>query len=202
MILNGPGAIGRGRSRREPAGSYFIRLESVARDLAQSLRSEGCSSVGILAGSMAAIAALRLIGPATQFSACALVAPLFESSIPVTRSLKHHLVEDPAIESFDEAAKKMHVPLLVLHGACDEVAPLWQVAYLCKHVPEPAVVELCILEEEGHIFKQMRSWQRAQTAIEKFFSSHLAVASSAVSTPDSYRSLFPNGSASVPPNRA
>jgi alpha-beta hydrolase superfamily lysophospholipase len=184
VVLNGPGAIGRGRLRREPDGSYFAHLRSAVRDLAQSLRDEGCGSVGILAGSMAAVAALRLVGPGTQFSACAFVAPLFESSIPVTRPLKHHLVDDPLIESFDEAAKNLDVPLLVIHGARDEVAPLRQVSHLCKRVRDPALVELCILEEEGHIFKQTRSWEKARTAIENFFSSHLAVTSTVAGPPD------------------
>lgn len=184
VVLSGPGAIGRGRLRREPAGSYFAQIRFAIDDLAQSLRAEGCDSIGLLAGSLAAVAALRVIGPGTQFSACALVAPLFEASIPVTRPLKHHLVDDPLIESFDEAAMNMGVPLLVIHGACDEVAPLWQVSHLCKRVRDKPMVELCILEEEGHIFKETRSWQRTQTAIEKFFSSHLK-ATSVASAPDS-----------------
>jgi hypothetical protein len=97
----------------------------------------------------------------------------FEASIPVTRPVRHYLLDDPLMESFDEAAVNVGVPLLVIHGACDEVAPLWQVSHLCKRVRKTDMVELCILEEEGHIFKQMRSWQRAQMVIEKFFSSHL-----------------------------
>ena len=201
VVLSGPGAIGRGRLRREPAGSYFAQLRSAIHDLAQSLRAEGVGPIGILAGSLAAVAALRIIGPGTQFSACAFVAPLFEASIPVTRPLKHHLVDDPLIESFDDAAMNMDVPILVIHGACDEVAPLWQVSHLCKRVRDTALVELCILEEEGHIFKQMRSWQRAQMAIEKFFSSHLAVTSSVASAPDSQRGLFPEGLANMPPDQ-
>jgi hypothetical protein len=172
--LNGPGAIGCGRTRREPEGSYFVQLSAAVRDLARALQAEGCRSVGIMAGSMAAIAALRLAGPGSPLSACAFVAPLFEASIPVVRSLNHHLLEDPAVESFEEAARKMDIPSLVVHGARDEVAPLWQVSYLSKQVRDPTMVELCILEEEGHIFKQMLSWQRTQMAIEEFFSSHLA----------------------------
>src|SRR5205807_8568525 len=143
-----------------------------------------CGSIGILGGSLAAVAALRLLGLGTPFSACAFVAPLFEASIPVTRPLKHHLVDDPLIESFDEAATKVNVPLLVIHGACDEVAPLWQVTHLCKRVRDARMVESCILKEEGHIFNQMRSWQQTQRAIEKFFGSHLSVTSAVASAQD------------------
>jgi hypothetical protein len=175
VVLNGPGAIGGGRSRREPERSYFEQLRSAINDLAQLLRDEGCGSVGILAGSLAVVPALRLVGHETQFSACAFVAPLFESSIPVTKPLEPYLVDDPSIKPFAEAAEDLAVPLLAIHGARDEVAPLWQVSYLCKRVRDPALIELCILEEEGHIFKQVRSWQQAQAAIEKFFCSHLAV---------------------------
>src|SRR5262249_15073202 len=42
LVLNGPGAIGRGRSRREPSGSYFGELRSAMDDLAESQRIEGC----------------------------------------------------------------------------------------------------------------------------------------------------------------
>jgi pimeloyl-ACP methyl ester carboxylesterase len=173
VVLNGPGAIGRGRVRREPSGSYFAQLQSALFDLTQSLRDEACGSVGILAGSLAAVAALRLMGRGTPLSACAFVAPLFESSIPATKPLEHHLVSDPLVDSFDEAAMQLNIPMLVIHGACDEVAPLWQVSHLCKQVRNQTLVELCILEEEGHIFKQTRSWQRAHATIEKFFASHL-----------------------------
>jgi prolyl oligopeptidase family protein len=184
VVLNGPGAIGRGRVRREPAGSYFARLRSALHDLTQSLRAEGCGSVGILAGSLAAVAALRLMGCGSPFSAAAFVAPLFESSIPVTKPLEHHLVSDPLVDSFDEAAMQLSIPMLVIHGACDEVAPLWQVSHLYKQVRNQTLVELCILEEEGHIFKQTRSWQRAQATIEKFFASHLRLSSVVANTRD------------------
>jgi len=185
VALSGPGAIGRGRRRRELTGSYFAQLRSAMDELTLSLHADGCHSIGILAGSLAAVPALRFIGRETKFSACAFVAPLFEASIPVTRSVRHYLLEDPLIESFDEAAVNVDVPLLVIHGACDEVVPLWQVSHLCKRIRKTDMVELCILEEEGHIFKQMRSWQRAQMAIEKFFSSHLGVTSLVASAPDS-----------------
>ncbi len=175
VIPNGPGAIGRGHLRREPPGSYFGQLRSAIFDLANSLRAEGCKALGIFGGSLAAVPALRLLGPGTPFSACACVAPLFESSIPVTVPLKHHLVDDPAIESFGTAARNMQVPMLVIHGSSDEVAPLWQVTKLCKHVSDPALIELCILEEEGHIFKKPHSWERARMKIEVFFDSHLAL---------------------------
>lgn len=184
VALNGPGAIGQGRVRREPAGSYFAQLRSALNDLSQSLRAEGCCSVGILAGSLAAVAALRLMGRGSPFAAAAFVAPLFESSIPVTKPLEHHLVNDPLVDSFDEAAMHLSIPLLVIHGACDEVAPVGQVSHLYKQVRSQALVELCILEEEGHIFKQTRSWQRVQATIEKFFASHLRLPSVVANAPD------------------
>jgi hypothetical protein len=185
VALSGPGSIGRGRRRRELAGSYFAQLRSAMGELTRSLRARGCNSIGILAGSLAAVPALRFIGREAKFSACAFVAPLFEASIPVTRPVRHYLLDDPLIESLDEAAVNVDVPLLVIQGACDEVVPLWQLSHLCKRVRKTGMVELCILEEEGHIFKQMRSWQRAQMAIEKFFSSHLGVTSSVAGALDS-----------------
>lgn len=177
VMLNGPGAIGRGRLRREPTGSYFVELRSAIHDLAQTLQAEGCRSIGILAGSLAAVPALRLIGPGTQFSACALLAPLFEASIPVTNPVKHYLLDDPAVESLNEATTKVKVPLLVVYGARDEVVPKWQINQVCDRAREPATVKLCKFEHEGHIFKSVQSWQQAQIAIKSFFLSHLVLCS-------------------------
>ena len=167
VVLHGPGAIGRGRARREPEGSYMVQLGAAARDLVHVLRDEGCQSVGVLAGSMAAIAALRLAGLDSPFSAFAFVAPLFEASIPVTAPLRHLLVDDPAVVSLDVAACELARPVLIVHGARDEVAPFSQVALVARH----ALVELCLLEDEGHIFTQPASWTRTQAAIHAFFAS-------------------------------
>jgi alpha-beta hydrolase superfamily lysophospholipase len=177
VTLNGPGGIGRGRVRREPPGSYFVELESAIQDLAQTLRDEGCHSIGILAGSLAAVPALRLIGPGTRFSACAFLAPLFEASIPVTNPIRHYLLDDPAVEPLSEATAKVTAPLLVVYGARDEVVPQGQITHLCNRAPKHATIKLCVLEHEGHIFKSVRSWRKAQVEIESFFSSHLSIGS-------------------------
>lgn len=179
VMLNGPGAIGRGRLRREPTGSYFVELRSAILDLAQTLEAEGCRSIGILAGSLAAVPALRLIGPGTRFSACSFLAPLFEASIPVTNPVKHYLLDDPAVESLSEATAKVTAPLLIVYGARDEVAPQWQIIQVCNCAPKHATIKLCVLEHEGHIFKQAQSWREAQVAIESFFLSYLPLDSTA-----------------------
>ena len=175
VVLSGPGAIGRGRRRREPTGSYFADLQAAIDHLAQSLHGEGCSSLGILAGSLAAVPALRLLGPGTPFSACAFVAPLFEASIPVTDPVRHRLLDDPCIESMRDAMAKVEVPSLIVHGARDEVVPEWQITQLRQHVRNADLVELCILEDEGHIFQAGRSWRQTQREIDGFFMSHLAL---------------------------
>jgi alpha-beta hydrolase superfamily lysophospholipase len=173
-VLNGPGALGKGRSRREPAHSYLAQLQSSIDDLARFLREDGCLSIGILAGSLAAVSALRFCGPRTPFSAGAFVTPLFEASIPVTWPVRHHLLDDPFVEPLDAAAEKVEVPVLIVHGARDEVVPSGQIAQFSKLTSRVTQVEMCVLEEEGHIFKLADSWRKAQNAIENFFSSHLA----------------------------
>jgi pimeloyl-ACP methyl ester carboxylesterase len=169
VVLHGPGAIGRGRARREPGSSYMTQLGAAAQDLVRVLRDQGCESVGVLSGSMAAIAALRLAGLESPFSAFAFVAPLFEASIPVTAPLRHRLVNDPAVVSLEVAARELARPSLIVHGARDEVAPLSQVTLVAQH----PLVELCLLEDEGHIFTRPASWQRTQAAIFTFFNSTL-----------------------------
>lgn len=175
VLLSGPGAIGRGRSRREPTGSYFARIRYAINDLAQTLQTEGCRTIGILAGSMAAVPALRVLGAGTQFSGCAFVAPLFEASIPVTEPLRRYLLDDPVVESLGAAAAEVEVPIFIIYGARDEVVPLRQITQLPDRMRQPSMVELSVLDDEGHIFTQMQSWKRTQDAIEHFFSSHLAV---------------------------
>ena len=175
VMLNGPGGIGRGRLRREPTGSYYVELRSAIQDLAQTLEAEGCHSVGILAGSLAAVPALRLIGPGTRFSACSFLAPLFEASIPVTNPIRHYLLDDPAVEPLSEAASKVTAPLLIVYGARDEVVPQSQINQLCNRAPKHATIKLCVVEHEEHIFKQVQSWRKAQVAIESFFLSHLSI---------------------------
>lgn len=179
VVMNGPGAIGKGRARREPAHSYLTQLRSAVDDAARSLRAEGCSSIGVLAGSLAAVPALRFCGPGTPFSAGAFVTPLFEASIPVTRPARHHLLDDPVIEPLDAAAGKMEVPALIVHGARDEVVPSWQIARFAELAGGNAGVEMCVLEDEGHIFKRPESWRKMQCAIEGFFASHLPAGKSA-----------------------
>lgn len=173
-LLSGPGGIGRGLARREPAVAYFQELRSAIQDLAQSMCAEGCSTIGILAGSLGALPALRLSGRGTPFSACAFVSPLFEASIPVTSSVAHHLIDNPAIASFDDAIADLQIPVLVIRGARDEVVPDWQISRLCDRTQGSGLVELCVFENEGHIFRHVESWERAQAAIEGFFMSRLA----------------------------
>lgn len=175
VTLSGPGAIGRGRRRRELAGSYLAHLRTALGEVVRTLRATGCQSVGILAGSLAAVPALRLLGQGSEFSACALVAPLFEASIPVTAPVRHHLLDDPHVQTLDAAAANLETPLFVVHGARDEVAPLSQVVRLCSRVPKASLIETCIFEDEGHIFKKLHSWQRAQSKIRAFFSSRMVV---------------------------
>ena len=179
VVLSGPGAIGRGRSRRATSASYVVELRSAIDDVVQSLTAEGCRSLGIFGGSLAAVPALRLLGPGTPFSACAFVAPLLESSIPVTVPVNRYLLDDPAVEPLCEAAAKLAVPVLAVYGARDEVVPPAQIAELRNRVGNAALVEVCVLGDEGHIFKQVESWRRAQRAIETFFASHLAAAPTA-----------------------
>jgi alpha-beta hydrolase superfamily lysophospholipase len=173
-VLNGPGAIGRGRSQRESAQSYFADIRSAIHDLAQSLRAENCYTIGVLAGSMAAVPLLRLLGPQTHFAACALVAPLLEASIPVTDPVRPDLLDDPLIEALDDAVGQVQTPTLVVYGARDEVVPLDQMSRLYRRAPSPGIVELSVLEDEGHIFKQMSSWRHTLSTVESFFSAHLA----------------------------
>lgn len=174
VAFSGPGAIGRGRRQREPAGSYFAAFQAAIKHLAQSLITEGSSSLGILAGSLAAVPALRLLGPGSLFSASAFVAPLFEASISVTDPVRHSLLDDPCIESMHDAMAKMEVPTLVVHGARDEVVPSWQITQLRQHTRNADLVEMCVMEDEGHIFQAGRSWRQAHGEIEDFFMSHLA----------------------------
>jgi pimeloyl-ACP methyl ester carboxylesterase len=155
--------------RREAHGSHFSALRSTVRDLVQLLRAEGCCSIGVLAGSLAAVPALRLINPETEFSACAFVAPLFEASISVTRSVRHCLMDDADVDSLDDAIANVHVPVLVVHGARDEVVPLWQIDQLRSEVKDSNMVERCVIGDEGHIFQRPDAWQKAQCAIEEFF---------------------------------
>jgi dienelactone hydrolase len=176
VALSGPGAIGRGRHRREPggsSGSYFDQLRSAMHDLVQSLQADGCRSIGILAGSMAAVPALRLAGPGTPFKACAFVVPLFEASIPVTAPCRHYLLDDPLIEPLEKSATDLTVPLLVLQGARDEVVPMEQTTRLRDRVPNRDLVDVRVFENEGHIFMEAQSWQRTLGAVRDFFSSHL-----------------------------
>jgi dienelactone hydrolase len=175
VALGGPGAIGRGRSRRESpgsAGEYVAQIRAAAYAVARSLQAEGCRSMGLLAGSMAAIAALRMIGCGTPFSACAFVSPLFEASIAVTAPVRRHF-DEPSLGSLEEVARTAKVPLLVVHGARDEVVPLPQVTQVINVAKEAGGVELCLFQEEGHIFKRPESWQRTESAISNFFALYL-----------------------------
>ncbi len=173
VTLNGPGAIGRGRVRREPIGSHFVQLRSAIQDLASSLRAEGCRTLGILAGSLAAVPALQVLGRGTEFAACAFVAPLFEASIPVTAPVRRHLLDDPLIAPLEKAAADVTVPLLILRGGRDEVVPVGQVTRLRGLLPPTTPVDLHVFEDEGHIFRNPQSWLRSQCAVERFFVSHL-----------------------------
>jgi alpha-beta hydrolase superfamily lysophospholipase len=174
VILNGPGAIGRGRTRREPSRSYLAELAAAFDHLLRGLHADGERQVGIIAGSMAAVAALRLAGAGSPLSACAFVAPLFDASIPLTAGLRHHLVDDEAVEAFDVAASELSVPSLVVHGTLDNVAPFAQTSELARQVRDPQLVELCLLDGEGHIFQRPGSWQQTHEAIAGFFAVHLA----------------------------
>jgi pimeloyl-ACP methyl ester carboxylesterase len=174
VVLSGPGAIGRGRARREPVGSWFAALRSTVHDLADSLAAGGCRGVGLLAGSLAAVPALRLLGPGSRFGAAAFVAPLFEASIPVTEPVRSALLDDPAIDAVDDATAKLRVPVLVVHGTRDEVVPLPQITRFCHAAGEAGLVERCLFESEGHIFLQLESWRRTQSAVDRFFAAHLA----------------------------
>jgi fermentation-respiration switch protein FrsA (DUF1100 family) len=107
-------------------------------------------------------------GPRTAF-----VAPLFEASIPVTAPVRHHLLDDPLIQTLDFVAANLSTPVLAVHGARDEVAPLSQIVNFQSRVKNTALMETCIIEDEGHIFKKMRSWQLVQSKIQAFFGSHL-----------------------------
>ncbi len=173
VVLGGPGGIGRGRVRREPVGSWFLALRSAIRDLADSLTVSGCGGVGLLAGSLAAVPALRLLGAGSPFGAAAFVAPLFEASIPVTEAVRYALLDDPAIDAVDDATAKLEVPVLVVHGARDEVVPLHQITRFCQVAGAAGLVERCLFEREGHIFLQPESWRRAQDAVDRFFAAHL-----------------------------
>jgi hypothetical protein len=181
VTLTGPGAIGRGRARRELAGgdgSYFAQVRSAIHDVVQSLRAEGCQSVGIMAGSLAAVPVLRAIGSGTPLTAAAFVAPLFDASIPLTRPLGYHLVDDPLVEPLEQAAAKVEIPSLVIHGVLDEVVPLEQIKLFCTRARDRDLVELCLFESEGHIFKEVESWRRTQSTIEAFFALHLTAGAS------------------------
>lgn len=176
VALNGPGSIGRGRARRAPdpaAGSYFALLTLAVEDVVRRLRDEGCCSVGLLAGSLAAVPALRLVGSTTQISAAAFVAPVFEATIAVAAPWQYCLLDDPLIRPIDAAASQVCAHLLVIHGVRDEVAPLEQVMQVRDHVPTSWPIELMLLEDEGHIFKRMDSWPRTSRAIADFFARRL-----------------------------
>lgn len=176
-VLSGPGAIGRGRRRREAgrsSGSYFTQMRAALRGLERSLRVEGCRSIGILAGSLAAVPAVRLLGVDSPFSASVFVAPLFEASIPVTRPCRHYLLDDPCIASIDEAAGALAVPLLVIQGGRDEVVPLEQLDQFSKGVSDRALLDVCWFEDEAHIFIDPRSWQRMAGVTQEFFARHLS----------------------------
>jgi hypothetical protein len=182
VVLCGPGAIGRGRRRREPAKPYIEILREALGEVAGMLRDEGCRSISLLAGSLAAVPALRLLGAGSMFSAGAFVAPLLEASIPVTGPVRRHLLDDPLIQPIDVATADLAVPLLVIHGALDEVAPLSQIAHLYRNVSDASLLEICILQGEGHIFRKLDSWKQAASRIQDFFASRPAT-SPEVETP-------------------
>jgi dienelactone hydrolase len=175
VTLNGPGAIGRGRARRELRkrdGSYLAQVRAAIDNLARTLRDEGCQSIGIMAGSLAAGPALRAVGPGTPLTAAAFVAPLFDAAIPLTMPLAHYLIEDPLVEPLDEAAARLAVPSLVVHGVLDDVVPLEQIKLFEQRAPRE-LIELRLFENEGHIFKESESWRHTHHAIEAFFACHL-----------------------------
>ena len=172
-IVSGPGAIGRGQARRRLSQPYLTALPEVLVAAADLLRQRGCRSVGLLAGSLAAVPGLRVLGAGSAFSAAAFVAPLFEASIPITAPVRQHLLDPVAVRSFDAAAADLSVPVLVVHGALDEVAPLSQVVRLCQATGASGLVDVCLLEGEGHIFRKPGSWRCTASRIGTFFASAL-----------------------------
>ena len=173
VVLNGPGSVGRGRLRRELDGSYFCELRGAVSDLIQVLRTRGLQSFGILGGSMAAVPALRFACRGTSIAACAFVSPLFEASIPITEPWARFLRDDPNIESFEATAARAEAGLLVVRGAQDEVVPEGQILRLRNGIVRQDLIELCLLQEEGHVFRRAASWYRTQDVIQNFFASRL-----------------------------
>lgn len=185
VAVNGPGAIGRGRGRREPdqaTGSYFAQMKRAIDGVQYQLREEGCLSIGVVAGSLAAVLALRMIGVDTKIAACACVAPLFEASIPPVTPWWPQLFDDPLIHRLEQAAQEVRTPLLVVHGARDESAPIEQVTRVRAGIGNRTPFDLLLLEDEGHIFKRIESWRRTELAITNFFSTHLPTGASDHST--------------------
>jgi hypothetical protein len=174
VTMSGPGAIGRGRQRRAIANSYLRAVGACIRDITCHLGNTGCHSFGLLAGSLAGVPALRLLGPQSALSAAAFVVPLFEASIPLTAPVRDILLEDPLMPSLETAAANLQVPLRVVYAANDEVAPTSQIDRLRQHVADSRLVTLHPLRNEGHIFGRMSSWTEARSAISLFFESQQA----------------------------
>lgn len=168
VTFSGPGAIGRGRWRRELTGAYLPPLSAALNAIVRFLGESGCISFGLLAGSLAAVPALRLLGPCSAFSAAAFVAPLFEASIPVTTPVRNLLLDDALFPTFDAAAANLAVPVHIVHGAQDEVAPFSQVVRLCQRAGDPSLVTLHALANEGHIFRSMSAWIDTYSELSSF----------------------------------
>jgi hypothetical protein len=168
VTFSGPGAIGRGRRRRELSGAYLPALNAALNEIILMLRKSGCTSFGLLAGSLAAVPALRLLGPCSAFSAAAFVAPLLEASIPITTPVRNLLLDDPEFPTFDAAAANLAVPLRIVHGMQDEVAPFSQVLQLCQQAGDPSLVTLHALADEGHIFRSMNAWVDTYSELSSF----------------------------------
>jgi len=60
-----------------------------------------------------------------------------------------------------------------VRGAQDEVVPEGQILRLRNGIVRQDLIELCLLQEEGHVFRRAASWYRTQDVIQNFFASRL-----------------------------
>jgi len=167
VTVSGPGAIGRGRPRREFTGGYLPTLTATMRELVTFLMKTGCRSFALMAGSLAAVPGLRLLGDNSPLSAACFVAPLLEASIPVTEPVRDLLLDDPLFPTLDAAAANLLVPTHIVYAATDDVAPSSQVDRLMQQT-ERARVTCHVLANERHIFSRMSSWRETQASISSF----------------------------------